>query len=148
VNKELRGSDAAEFFFWSKEAKALATTPSKGATFAGYFWHHAAMAVPWLQIVQLVPSILDVSRELMKRTKQAPPVAQLSATQGYEELAARVASLEENERRQAELVAQMAEQLAGVARAVTDLHRRVLWLTAAAAVAVALGAAALWIALV
>jgi hypothetical protein len=27
----------------------------------------------------------------------------------------------------------MAEQLAGVARAVTDLHKRVLWLTAAAA---------------
>jgi len=31
------------------------------------------MPVPWLQIVQLVPSILDVSRELMKRTKQVPP---------------------------------------------------------------------------
>jgi hypothetical protein len=106
------------------------------------------MPVPWLQIVQLVPSILDVSRELMKRTKQAPPAAQLSAAPSYEELAARVASLEENERRQAELVAQMAEQLAGVARAVTDLHRRVLWLTAAAAVAVVLGVSALWIALV
>ena len=44
-------------------------------------------------------------------------------------------SLEENERRQAELVSQMAEQLAGVARAVTDLHRRVLWLTAVAGIA-------------
>ena len=30
----------------------------------------AAMPVPWLQIVQLVPSIVDVSRELMKRTKR------------------------------------------------------------------------------
>ncbi len=87
------------------------------------------MPVPWLQIVQLVPSILDVSRELMKRTKQTPPAAQLPVSHSYDELAARVASLEENERRQAELVAQMAEQLAGVARAVTDLHRRVLWLT-------------------
>jgi hypothetical protein len=113
-----------------------------------FFGTMPAMPVPWLQIVQLVPSILDVSRELMKRTKQAPPAAQLPTTQSYDELAARVASREENERRQAELVAQMAEQLAGVARAVTDLHRRVLWLTAAAALAVALGAAALWIALV
>lgn len=104
------------------------------------------MPVPWLQIVQLVPSILDVSRELMKRTKQAPPAPAL-ASPSYEELAARVASLEENERRQAELVAQMAEQLAGIARAVTDLHRRVLWLTAGAAVAVALAAAALVVAL-
>lgn len=105
------------------------------------------MAVPWLQIVQLVPSILDVSRELMKRTKQAPPGAPALAAPSYEELAARVASLEENERRQAELVAQMAEQLAGVARAVTDLHKRVLWLTAAAAAAVILAAAALIVAL-
>lgn len=101
------------------------------------------MPVPWLQIVQLVPSILDVSRELMKRTKQTPPPALTSHTNA--ELAVRVASLEENERRQAELIAQMAEQLAGVARAVTDLHRRVLWLTAAAALAIVLAAAALWV---
>ena len=112
-----------------------------------FFGTMPAMAVPWLQIVQLVPSILDVSRELMKRTKQAPPAAQLPASPSYDELAARVASLEENERRQAELVAQMAEQLAGVARAVTELHRRVLWHTAAAVVAVALGAGALFVAL-
>jgi hypothetical protein len=105
------------------------------------------MAVPWIQIVQLVPSILDVSRELMKPTKQAPPAAPALASQGDDELAARIASLEENERRQAELVAQMAEQLAGVARAVTDLHKRVLWLTAAAAVAVILAASALIVAL-
>ncbi|HJY39615.1 MAG TPA: hypothetical protein VJT10_03480 [Steroidobacteraceae bacterium] len=104
------------------------------------------MPVPWLQIVQLVPSILDVSRELMKRTKQTPPAPAL-ASHSYEDLAARIASLEENERRQAELVAQMAEQLAGVARAVTDLHKRVLWLTAAAAVAVILATTALIVAL-
>ena len=103
------------------------------------------MAVPWLQIVQLVPSILDVSRELMKRTKQAPPGAPALAAPSYEELAARVASLEENERRQAELVAQMAEQLAGVARAITELHKRVLWLTAAAAVAIVLAVVAVGI---
>jgi len=112
-----------------------------------FFGTMPAMAVPWLQIVQLVPSILEVSRELMKRTKQAPPSAQLPTAPSYDDLAARVANLEENERRQAELVAQMAEQLAGVARAVTDLHRRVLWLTAAAAIALILGTTALFIAL-
>jgi hypothetical protein len=101
------------------------------------------MPVPWLQIVQLVPSILDVSRELMKRTKQAPSAAQMPVPVTDEELAARVVSLEENERRQAELVAQMAEQLAGVARAITDLHRRVLWLTAIAGLAVILAVVAL-----
>jgi hypothetical protein len=106
------------------------------------------MPVPWLQIVQLVPSILDVSRELMKRTKQAPPSAQLPLVASTpDELAARVVSLEENERRQAELVAQMAEQLAGVARAVTDLHRRVLWLTAISGIALIAALTALFIAL-
>lgn len=105
------------------------------------------MPVPWLQIVQLVPSILDVSRELMKRTKQKPSGAQLPVAATDDELAARVVNLEENERRQAELVAQMAEQLAGVARAITDLHRRVLWLTAIAGVAVVFAAAALWVGL-
>ena len=105
------------------------------------------MPLPWLQIVQLVPSILEVSRELMKRTKQAPSAAQLPGPVNDDELAARVVSLEENERRQAELVAQMAEQLAGVARAVTDLHRRVLWLTAIAGIAVILSVTALVIVL-
>ncbi|HKS58155.1 MAG TPA: hypothetical protein VJS12_22860 [Steroidobacteraceae bacterium] len=103
------------------------------------------MPVPWLQIVQLVPSILDVSRELMKRTKQAPPATAALASHTYDELAARVASLEENERRQAELVAQIAEQLASVASAVTDLHRRILWLTAGAAIAIVLAAIAVWV---
>ena len=112
-----------------------------------FFGTMPAMPVPWLQIVQLVPSILEVSRELMKRTKQTPPSAQLPVSPSYDDLAARVASLEENERRQAELVAQMAEQLAGVARAVTDLHRRVLWLTAGATIALILGTTALFIAL-
>jgi hypothetical protein len=108
------------------------------------------MPVPWLQIVQLVPSILDVSRELMKRTKKGPPAdAQIpdNIPHNVDELAARLASLEENERRQAELVAQMAEQLAGVARGITDLHRRIVWLTAAAVIALLLGVVAVSIAL-
>jgi hypothetical protein len=96
------------------------------------------MAVPWLQIVQLVPSIVEVSRELLKRTKgSAPPTA---APQSDDDLAHRIIALEENERRQAELVSQMAEQLAGLTRAVTVLHRRVIWLIVGC---VAAGAAAL-----
>ena len=35
-------------------------------------WYPRRMAVPWLQIVQLVPSIVEVSRELLKRTKRLP----------------------------------------------------------------------------
>jgi hypothetical protein len=99
------------------------------------------MPLPWLQIVQLVPSIVDVSRELLKRSKRMPegPTAPLA---GMEEAAARIAALEENERRQAELISQMAQQMAALTRAITALHQRVLWLSIALGVtlAVAIGA--------
>lgn len=104
------------------------------------------MALPWLQIVQLVPSILDVSRELLKRTKGpgqtpgGPPLAD-------GDLAGRVAALEENERRQAELVSQMAEQMAALTRAVTSLHRQVTWLTVGLGVAVIVALVAIGIAM-
>ena len=96
------------------------------------------MPVPWLQIVQLVPSIVEVSRELLKRTKQAPTPEVLPAPQDLDvdELIQRVLRLEENERRQAELVNQMAQQLANLTRAVTSLHRQSLWLGGTAVVAI------------
>jgi hypothetical protein len=84
------------------------------------------MAVPWLQIVQLVPSIVEVSRELLKRTKKMQPAAGTAVVpQTRDELVARIATLEENERRQAELVSQMAEQLAVLTKATTMLHSRI-----------------------
>lgn len=92
------------------------------------------MPVPWLQIVQLVPSILDVSRELLRKTRSLPPPPVGPA--GDENLPARIARLEENERRQAELINQMAEQIAGLTRAVTALHRRAIWLTAGLSLAI------------
>lgn len=105
------------------------------------------MPVPWLQIVQLVPSIVDVSRELLKKTKRQPQPAlndtQLPRAEDAVALLARIAALEENERRQAELVNQMAEQIAALSRAVTSLHQRSMWLVLAAAGAVAIAIAAL-----
>lgn len=95
------------------------------------------MAVPWLQIVQLVPSIVEVSRELLKRTKQQAPTPQEAALpQSNDELAHRVAMLEDNEQRQAELVSKMAEQMSNLTRAVTALHRQALWLGGIAVVAI------------
>lgn len=94
------------------------------------------MAVPWLQIVQLVPSIVEVSRELLKRTKRLPPAEEASVPQSADELTQRVLTLEENERRQAELVSEMAEQLSNLTRALTALHRQVMWLSGISAVGV------------
>jgi hypothetical protein len=86
--------------------------------------------VPWIKIVQLVPSIVDVSRELLKLSKRTPPQPPTVANtiESESELAQRVMALEENERRQAELVSQMAQQLDVLSQAITVLHRRMLWL--------------------
>jgi hypothetical protein len=104
------------------------------------------MALPWLQIVQLVPSILDVSRELLRRSKTTPG-ANEGTPQTDADLAARIVALEENERRQAELVSQMAEQMAAVARALTSLHRQVMWLTIGIGLAIVLALVGIGLAL-
>jgi hypothetical protein len=93
------------------------------------------MAIPWNQVTKLAGPIVEVALELLKLTKQTPRAAAL-ASQNHEALAARIAALEENERRQAELVARMAEQLASITRAMDVLHKRVLWLSAASVIAV------------
>lgn len=105
------------------------------------------MAVPWLQIMQLVPSIVEVSRELLKNTRKTPLATEITGPQSDQELAARIAALEENERRQAELISQMAQQMAGLASAVTALHRRAIWLAAVLVVTLLLAAAAVLIGL-
>ena len=106
------------------------------------------MAVPWLQLVKLVPSILDVSRELLRRTKSTPPTpGGPIVPQTDEQLVARIAALEENERQQAELISQMAEQQAVVARALASLHRQLTWLTIGIGVSLVIALVAVGIAL-
>ena len=101
------------------------------------------MPVPWAQIVRLMPTILDVSRELLKRTRRGPPALpdESNALPAGATLEPRVAALEENERRQAELVTSIADQLAQLTTAVTALHtqtrRLQMGLGAAAVVAIA-----------
>lgn len=88
------------------------------------------MAVPWAQIVRLMPSILEVSHELLKRTRglrpETPPASERPG--GRLELEARIAALEENEQRNAELVNRVADQLDQLTKAVTALHRQTLTL--------------------
>ncbi len=86
------------------------------------------MPVPWIQLVGLMPSILEVSRELLKRTRRPPTPTDTAGRVDNEAassvLEARISALEENERRQAELVTTMADQLAQLTTAVTALHRQ------------------------
>ncbi len=108
------------------------------------------MPVPWMQIVQLMPSILEVSRELLKRSRRvtpaAPPVP-ADHSPANSPLEPRVSALEENERRQAELVTNIADQLAQLTAAVTALHRQTRRLIVGQVTAAVIAVIALLIAL-
>jgi hypothetical protein len=108
------------------------------------------MAVPWLQIVNLMPSILDVSRELLRRARKLPP-AEISPPNDTgkrtDVVETRIRALEENERRQAELITSMADQLAQLAAAATVLHKVTRWLMGGLVLATVSAVAALVVAL-
>lgn len=108
------------------------------------------MAVPWAQIVRLMPSILEVSHELLRRTRSLPkaePALPGDRSGGRLALEARIAALEENEQRHAELVDRVADQLDQLTSAVTALHRRTITLLAAQIVTALAAVAALVLAL-
>jgi uncharacterized coiled-coil protein SlyX len=74
-----------------------------------------------------MPSILELSHELLKRTRRVPPSevpAPDESDPAITALELRIGRLEENERNQAELVTNMAEQLEQLTVAVTTLHRQ------------------------
>lgn len=99
------------------------------------------MPVPWAKLLMFTPQIIDLSRELLKRARGTSKAVTLVQAADPADLPQRVAALEENERRQAELVEQMARQQGELAQAVVVLHRRQRWLIAAVVV---LGALLLW----
>jgi hypothetical protein len=103
------------------------------------------MAIPWMQIVKWMPSIVQVSRELLRRTESEPPMDPRTASN--DALARRILELEENERRQAQLVNQMAEQLAQFSHVLIALRQRQIWLMIGTAASGAIAIAALVLAL-
>lgn len=101
------------------------------------------MPAPWVQIIQWVPPIVELSRDLLQRSKRNPAVP-ASAVDGN--IVARVTALEENERRQAELVNHMAEHQAQLSAALVALHalaRRLVTAIVIAALVIVLAIAAL-----
>jgi hypothetical protein len=100
------------------------------------------MPVPWAKLVVFAPQIIDLSRELLKRARGQGGATPPARAADPADLPQRVAALEENEQRQAELVERMATQLDGLAQAAVTLHRRQRWLIGAV---VLLAAALLWV---
>ncbi len=88
------------------------------------------MPLPWTQIIQWVPPIVELSRDLLQRSKQRPASGtDLTPIDSTADMASRVAALEENERRQAELVSQMAQHQGQLSTAVVELHAKLQRLT-------------------
>ena len=81
------------------------------------------MAVPWGQLLQWAPQILNLSRDLLERARGTKTAPNLVRPSDPADLAARITALEENERRQAELVERMAAQQERLSKAVVTLHR-------------------------
>jgi hypothetical protein len=110
------------------------------------------MPVPWAQIVRLMPSILELSHELLRRTRrlkpgEAPTSVPNETDSAVIMLEERIGRLEDLERKQAELVRSMAEQLEQLTTAATALHRQGRMLVAGLAVTGAVALAALILAL-
>ena len=100
------------------------------------------MPVPWAQIFRLMPSILELSHELLRRTRRMTPDEAQAPDPGEE----RISRLEDLERKQAELVSNMAQQLEQLTAAATALHRQGRMLIAGLAVTGAVALAALIVA--
>ena len=109
-------------------------------------WLSALKFVPWGQVIEAAPQIVQGARKLMRRseheTAAAPPrpVATSAATGSPDTLAQqlatleqRVAQLHEEQRASAVLIRSLAEQNAQVVRAVDALRARTRWLGLACA---------------
>ncbi|HXV21474.1 MAG TPA: hypothetical protein VD811_10875 [Desulfuromonadales bacterium] len=97
------------------------------------------MAIPWITLLKHAPAILSLSREVLRRTRQAPPPA--AGAQGPVQVLA--ADLQ----RQAEVLHALAGQVDGLTAAVAVLRRALVWAGSLGAVACLLAAAALIVAL-
>ncbi len=106
-------------------------------------WLSALKLVPWGQVIDAAPQLVQGARKLMRRSEQnaAPaPSVPAPAASAHEGLAGQVAALqqraaqlEEEQRASAVLIRSLAEQNAQVVRAVDALRTRTRWLGLACA---------------
>ena len=85
-------------------------------------WGVALSKIPWKQILPYIPTVVDTAKELLGAVKKTDAA---SAGTPAVELADRVARLEANERKQAELVQTMAEQQEQLTTSIKILESRV-----------------------
>ena len=98
------------------------------------------MALPWIRLARLAPVALALARALL----DVPPPSSKAAGK---DLSARLAALEDVQRKQAEAVHALAEQTAALAEAAEALRRQVRTLLVVAIVGGLVALAALIVAL-
>ncbi len=103
-------------------------------------WMSALKLVPWGQVIESTPQILQGARKLMNRGEQQQEAQQPPAAVRHEGtseqlagLQRQVAQLQEEQRASAVLIRSLAEQNAQVVRTVDALRARSRWLTGACA---------------
>jgi hypothetical protein len=121
-------------------------------------WWTALKLVPWGDVIEATPQIVQAAKKLMGKTRAAAEPASgalADAALGtaatpleaqVQALAQRVVQLEQEQRDSAALIESLAEQNAVVVRAVEALRKRSQRLTVAVGVlAVACGALVVWV---
>ena len=96
-------------------------------------WMSALKLVPWGDVIEATPKIMQAARKLISNTRKAPPpeapAQRIDSTPDQlAVLQARMAQLEEDQRASAALIKSLAEQNAQLVRAVDGLRRRSLHL--------------------
>ncbi len=94
---------------------------------------YALTKIPWKSILPYVPTVVDTARELLRNLGKSTAVQSSETAKEVptKALSRRVLLLEENEARQAALVAQLAEQQQKLIESLRILESRVqilLWL--------------------
>jgi len=97
------------------------------------------MVIPWIKLIKHAPTILSLSREVLQRTRQAPP----PATGAQDPVKTLAVDLQ----RQAEVLHALAGQVEGLTSAMAALRRALVWAISLGAIACLLAAAALIVAL-
>ncbi|AVO48305.1 hypothetical protein C6568_02850 [Melaminivora suipulveris] len=106
-------------------------------------WLSALKFVPWGQVIDAAPQIVQGARKLIRKGEQTaapPPAPAMPAASLHDSLAGQVAALqqraaqlEEEQRASAVLIRSLAEQNAQVVRAIDALRVRTRWLGLACA---------------